>query len=280
MKATSIKIGFLKSGGIHMRPAAQVVKVASLFKDFSVRLCRESSTEAPEVNLKTIMAVAMAQIRSGEDCVLEVEASNEKSCHLEELVCLVMGEVLENVIVSADGNLDDSRSATPSDRAEDRNIQMGRIRTIFSKSMTARDDYPDLEHDVLEGCGLIESQHIAQKEVVLNSKKGFHLLTANMIAIVGRRFQSTIDLIYEGEQGPEIRDATQPLEVVQIHLNDGARIRLRARGSDSSMAVSCLGGMIEHFGDIEREISRRGRQLSERGEMEQFAKALIERYRT
>lgn len=76
--------------GLHLRPASQLVKLASQYKNCEICLAKDGQ----QVNAKSIMGVIMLAAEQGSELVIEArgEESTEAVASLEQLIASGFGE--------------------------------------------------------------------------------------------------------------------------------------------------------------------------------------------
>lgn len=76
--------------GLHLRPASQLVKLASQFEDFDIHL----SKDGQQVNAKSIMGVIMLAAEQGSEILIEISGDSPQEAleAIEQLIASGFGE--------------------------------------------------------------------------------------------------------------------------------------------------------------------------------------------
>ena len=76
--------------GLHLRPASQLVKIASKYDDCDIQICKDGQ----QINAKSIMGVIMLAAEQGSELLIEAkgESAAEVLSNLEQLIESGFGE--------------------------------------------------------------------------------------------------------------------------------------------------------------------------------------------
>lgn len=76
--------------GLHLRPASQLVKIASQYDDCDIQICKDGQ----QINAKSIMGVIMLAAEQGSELLIEAtgESAAEVLSNLEQLIESGFGE--------------------------------------------------------------------------------------------------------------------------------------------------------------------------------------------
>ena len=79
-------------------------------------------------------------------------------------------------------------------------------------------------------------------EILIDSRAGFHARPASVLAIAAKKFQSTIRLIRDDDEG----NAKSVVSLIALGLEYGDVVRLVAVGSDAAEAIRTLTRLVQH----------------------------------
>ena len=86
----SIEVRIVNNLGLHLRPASQLVKVASQFEDCQIAILKDGQ----RINAKSIMGVIMLAAEQGSELIIEATGVSAVRAleHMEELISNGFGE--------------------------------------------------------------------------------------------------------------------------------------------------------------------------------------------
>ena len=91
------------------------------------------------------------------------------------------------------------------------------------------------------------SKPVARRKVTVSNPQGLHARPADLFARLANRFQSTIEVIKDGQRV----DGKSILEVLTLAAARGTRLMIVARGNDAQEAVDALGHLVELENPVE-----------------------------
>jgi phosphotransferase system HPr (HPr) family protein len=252
--------------GLHARPAALVVRFASLFEDCRIRV-RSQAGDDP-VDLKSIMGIMVAGIRANQE--VEIQTSGKH----ELLVARLTKDLLENFehVVS----VCDVRKQGTEDKLHGPHVMFDRFRNLI----VAFPGMPTKEKNRLAGklalfLRIADEDHIVRKDAILNSPKGFHLATVTVITKVARQFRSQVSLVFlDHANRPVSCDAADVFELLNAQAADKSLISIKTVGPDAEVAADLIKDILEHLEVLEGAARKGVIQLDDMAAIQAYLKRL------